>query len=484
MFIARELESHKFQALIDKPKSSFLSVYGRRRIGKTAFIRHFCERHSLTKIEFSGKVDQNKGLLIKAFVRYMQRLTGNKIPHPINDWNAAFYLLTDYIESLSLKDDEKIVVFFDELPWIDTAKSGFLGELAEFWNRFCSMRKDIILVVCGSAASYMLKKVIHNRGSLHGRVTDIMPMQQFDLNATKQLLVAQGCRFSDKSIVDTYLVFGGVAKYLESINYQSTLTQNIENLCFKNDGLLQYEYEDIFASLFNDSQVHYRIMNILSTKWKGYVKNDLAKLVKVSNVYIKKPLDELLASGFVSATTKFNQTKREMIYRATDCFSYFYNKWMKDKKISNWSHTFNTQSYKSWSGFAFENICHQHSEHIKAALGIFGVPTKSHYWQYVSKEKGEKGAQIDLLLEHTNGSKNIDIIECKYYNDVYVLNKNDVDNIKNKINTFNKQTKNKHNIRIIYITPFGMEKNEYYNEIVSLDITITDLIETKLSNRF
>lgn len=478
MFIGRKTELKKLDKIVKKNKSSFVAVYGRRRIGKTAIIRHFCQVNNIHKIEFSGTVDQTKAQQIKSFVRYIERSSNTKANEKINGWNNAFYLLTKYIQTLSEKD--KLLVFFDELPWIDTAKSGFLGELAAFWNDFCSQRQNIILVVCGSAASYMLKKVIHNKGSLHGRLTDIMPMQQFDLNACKQMLLAQGCLYSDKSIVDTYMVVGGVAKYIESLECDMTPSESINNLCFANDALLKYEYEDLFSSLFNNSRVHYKIMDALATKWSGYNKIQLSKWAQVSTAYIKKPIDELLASGFIAATTKFNQTKRDTIYRATDCFSSFYNKWMINKSNQDFQFLANTQGYKSWAGFAFENICHMHINHIKKILGISGVPTKSHYWNYVTKTPSETGAQIDILLEHTNGSKNIDIIECKYYNDVYTLSKSYKQAILNKINVFNQQTNFRYNIRIIFITTFGMKKNEHYNEIVSLDITIKDIIETEI----
>lgn len=327
----------------------------------------------------------------------------------------------------------------------------------------------------------MMKKVINNRGALHGRLTDIIPMQQFDLNATKKMLEVQGCRYSNKSIVDSYMVLEGVAKYLESLDCSLTPTGGIESLCFKKDALLKYEYEALFSSLFNNSKTHYRIMDALSSKWTGYTQKELSALAGVSSVYIKKPLEELLASGFITATIKFNQTKRDMLYRATDCFSYFHNKWIKGKGNVKWDSVVNSQAYRSWAGFAFENICHIHSEHIKKILGISGVETQSHYWSYISKDKSQKGSQIDIMLEHTNGSNNIDIIECKYYNREFSITKAYKEELIRKIETFNEQTKYRYNIRLIFITSFGMVKNEYYNEMVSLDICLEDIIELGLS---
>jgi len=477
MFVARENELKKLNLLLKREKSSFLAIYGRRRVGKTEIVRHFCEQNGIAKVEFAGRVDQNRRQQIKAFESKLKRVYGVKSEEPIKDWNDAFYLLMEYLERFSKK--EKIVVFVDELPWIDTAKSGFLGELADFWNGFCTERNNIILIVCGSSASYMLKKVIHNRGALHGRLTDIMPMEQFDLNATKQMLQAQGCRYADKSIVDTYMALGGVAKYLESLDCSATPTEAINSLCFKKDALLKYEYEALFASLFNNSKIHYSIMDVLSSKWIGHTQKELSTLSGVSSAYIKKPLEELLASGFISATTKFNQTKRDILYRATDSFSYFHNRWMSGGS-QDWNKIVNSQSYRSWAGFAFENICHIHSEHIKKILGISGVETQSHYWNHVALEHGKKGVQIDMMLEHTNGSNNIDIIECKYHNREFTITKAYREELVRKIEVFNEQTKFRYNIRLIFITAFGMVRNEYYNELVSLDIELGDIIGVKV----
>jgi hypothetical protein len=470
MFVGRKEELKKLKSLIERQKSSFMAIYGRRRIGKTELVRHFCQINHLKKIEFSGKVDHTRKQQIKSFVSKIKRVYKNDAV--VNDWNDAFILLEDYIESL--ESSEKVVVFLDELPWLDTAKSGFIGELSDFWNDFCSQRNNIILIVCGSAASYMLKKVIHNRGSLHGRLTDILPLKQFDLYGVKQLLQSKGCRYSDKAIVDTYIALGGVAKYIESLDCHLPPNKSIDSLCFKEDGLLKYEYEELFSSLFRDSKTHYEIMNQLASKWTGFTQKELSIRTKISSTYLKVALQELLASGFISMTKKFNQQKRDVLYRATDSFSYFYHKWIKENRYSSWEKIVTTPSYKSWSGFAFENICHIHIEQIKKVLGISGVPTQTHYWNY--REEGKQGTQIDMLIEHTNGSKNIDIVECKYYNGKFVIDKNYKEKLQEKINIFNEQTKYKYNIRLIMITSNGIEKNEHYGDVVNESLELSDIM--------
>ena len=473
MFVGREEELKKLKLLIERPKSSFMAIYGRRRIGKTELVRHFCEINNLTKIEFSGKVDHNRKQQIKSFVSKIKRVY--KEERRVKDWNDAFIFLEEYLETLNR--DEKMVVFLDELPWLDTAKSGFIGELSDFWNDFCSQRNNIILIVCGSAASYMLKKVIHNRGSLHGRLTDILPLRQFNLYGVKQMLQSKGCRYSDRAIVDTYIALGGVAKYIESLDCHLPPNKSIDSLCFREDGLLKYEYEELFSSLFRDSKTHYEVMNQLSSKWTGFTQKELSIATKISSVYLKVALQELMASGFISMTKKFNQQKRDVLYRATDSFSYFYHKWIKDNRYNSWEKVVTTPSYKSWSGFAFENICHIHIEQIKKVLGISGVSTQTHYWSY--KKEGEQGTQIDMLIEHTNGSKNIDIVECKYYNGKFVIDKSYKEKLQEKINIFNEQTKHRYNIRLIMITSNGIEKNEHYGDVVNESLELGDIISIK-----
>ncbi len=472
MFIAREKELNILRELNEKNSSSFVAIYGRRRVGKTEMVRYFCENEDVFFIEFTGKRKVSKQNQIRTFLRNIEKKFKRKVDR-VSDWYDAFEILQESIETLETKN--KKIIFVDELPWLDSAKSNFLEELSYFWNTYCTRRDDIILIVCGSAASYMIKKVIHNIGPLHGRLTAIIPMKQFDLSATKEMLLSRGCNYSDKAVVDTYMAFGGVAKYIENISCKKTLSENINALCFQDTGLMRYEYEELFSSLFNNSKTHYTIMNKLSSKWSGWTQKELAISVKISSGSIKKPLEELHTSGFISKTTRFGHLKRETIYRATDCFSYFHNKWIKGSvENSNWNQISTTQSFKAWSGFAFENICHMHIKQIKKLLGIGAVPTQTHYWSY--RAEGKVGTQIDMLIEHTNGSKNIDIIECKYYNGQFVIDKKYKENLQQKINIFNEQTKYKYNIRLIMITSNGVKKNEHYGDVVNVSLELSDIL--------
>ena len=236
-------------------------------------------------------------------------------------------------------------------------------------------------------------------------------MSQFNLHSTKVLLKSKGWQLSNKAITNIYMALGGVAKYLISLNNDLTPSQAIQELCFSKDALLKDEYKTLFHSLFRDASTHYSIMNVLSRRWQGLTREEVANKTGLSRGYITIALEELVASGFISKRPFFNQKTKGMLFIATDLFSYFHHKWMAQTRIIDWTQEAFTQSYKSWSGYAFEKICHMHENQIKKALGINGIPVSSHYWSFRPQGKDEKGAQIDLLLKHENRSNNVELIE-------------------------------------------------------------------------
>ena len=216
-----------------------------------------------------------------------------------------------------------------KLPWMDTQRSGLLSEMGVFWNTYCSRRPNIMLIVCGSAASYMLKKVIRNKGPLHGRLIRKLPMEQFDLYDTKRFLNSQGCdHYSHKAIINIYMALGGIAKYLKAVDKSMTPQQAIHDICFSKHALLKDEYSELYRSLFRNPQHHYNIMTTLTSRWSGLTKSSLAAKLGVSNGHITKILEELTASGFITEYQKFGNLSRKNTYVATDFFSYFHNRWM------------------------------------------------------------------------------------------------------------------------------------------------------------
>jgi hypothetical protein len=482
MFIGREKELHVLAELLDSKISSYIAVYGRRRIGKTDLIRYFCSVSQLPFLEITGKIDATTNNQLKAFVDSLRhQIAPNLEEITLKDWQEGFVLLRDTLKTLNT-ENKKLVLFFDEVPWLDTRKSNFFNELTYFYNTFVSKTDNIILIVCGSAASYMIDHFVKDKGSQHRRLTHVLPMKSFEISTTKKMLEVIGCHYSLKTVIDLFMVFGGVAKYLSYLSRAKTPQQNVQDVVFSSTAMMNQEYEDLFKSLFSKYQTHYKIMKLLSKKWSGYSKTEIAKLADMSQPGITAPLMELEKSGFVMALPKFGQVSRDVIYRASDPFSFFYNKWM-DGLSSNqlgqidFLQLSNTQGYKSWSGFAFENVCFMHIGEIKSALGIGGVPTKAHYWNYTPEDNNEMGAQIDILLEHDNRSRNIDIIECKYHEGGFTIDKKYSQELKRKISVFHKKTNNKFNVRLVLITIDGVTRNQYYHELSCVDLKISDIFQ-------
>jgi len=484
MFIGREKELSKLNEIYQRKSSSYTAIYGRRRIGKTEIVRHFAKEKKVKLfLEFTGEYNSPIHYQLANFINRLERSLSFSYVEKIGSWSQAFILLESKLDEVFLGDGEKIVLFFDEMPWLDSDNSHFFSSMSYFWNTYCEKRDDIMLVVCGSSASYMINRVVNNQGPNHNRLTDIIPLFPFDLKETKEMLEEMGFRLSDMAIVETFMTFGGVAKYLSYLNPQLTLKQNIQKLCFEYGGMLVDEYENLLISLFGLGGHHQYIIDILVSKWSGFTQSEIMKRLKTT-ASMKKPLEELVVSGFVAKEYKFGQRSRDIVYRLQDPFSYFHSKWIKGVNSNillhndnYWQEMSSTASYNSWKGFAFENICHIHLKNIKKALGISGVLTQSNYWSSKSDDKSKKGAQIDLLIKHIK-SNDIEIIECKYYSGEFTISKKYRDEIIDKINTFNEQTNHKYNLRVIFITSNGIRHNAHYNDICQNNFSIEILFTT------
>ncbi|MCH9739373.1 MAG: ATP-binding protein [Epsilonproteobacteria bacterium] len=481
MFIGREKELKKLDEIYHKNSSSYIAIYGRRRIGKTEIVRHFAKEKRVSLfLEITGQFNTTMSYQLDNFLNRVERFFSFSSEKRLDSWSSAFNLLESKIDELKFSDGEKIILFFDEMPWLDSDNSNFFSSISYFWNTYCEKRNDIILIVCGSSASYMINRVIRDRGPNHNRLTDTLPMFAFDLKETREMLSQKGFILSDMAVVETYMTFGGVAKYLSYLNPQLTLKQNIQKLCFEYGGMLVDEYDNLFVSLFGFDGHHQKIVDILASKWSGFTQSEIMKKMKTT-ASMKKPLEELEVSGFLSKEYKFGQKSRDIVYRLQDPFSYFYSKWMRGVNsrmlINNdnyWHEMSSSSSYDSWKGFAFENVCHMHIKNIKKALGISGILTQSNYWTYRAKDKDEKGAQIDLLIKHVK-TNDIDIVECKYSRGEFTISKRYRDEILSKISVFNEQTKYKYNLRVIFITSNGIKRNEHYGDVCQSDFSLESL---------
>ncbi len=475
---ARVRELKVLQQLFDSGKPEFLAIYGRRRIGKTFLIREFFKNKGLY-FALTGVKDASVKKQLKNFTAEFTRVFGlSEDYEPPKNWFEAFEQLRKGLASI--KGSERMILFFDELPWLATPRSGFLQDLDHFWNRHLSEDNRVILVVCGSAASWMIRKIVRNKGGLYGRLTAQIRLLPFDLKETEEFLQHQGMTLNRKAILDIYMAIGGIPKYLTYIRKGQSAMQIVGQLCF--DGPLADEFDELYASLFERHHRHVSIIKALAEHPGGLIKSQIAKATGLSaGGGMNMVLEELEQSGFILAINDFGKQKKESRYRLIDEYSLFYLKWGQKAKESNlrtqddtfWVSVFNSPLGQAWAGYAFEMLCLKHLSNIKKALGIAGILTNASGWTYrPPKDSRERGVQIDLLIDRADNC--INLCEIKYRNEEFVINKAYDKELREKKAIFLTQTKSKKSVFITLISPYGV-KNAGYFGTAEVTLTMDDL---------
>ncbi len=468
--IGRDKELKNLNSYINTGRSEFIAIYGRRRVGKTFFVRQTLGDNinfSLTGMENIGTSEQ----LTNFFLTLRNFYPDAK---PTKTWLEAFHQLEKYLGTLGNKTK---IVFLDELPWLDTAKSDFITALEHFWNSWASARTDIKLITCGSAASWMLDNLINNHGGLHNRVTHQMLIEPFSLKECKQYFDTYGFGYSEKEITECYMVLGGIPYYLSLMNREESVVQNIDRLIFSQTGELRTEKSNLFKSLFKHSEDYVKIIEALSAKNKGITRAELIETTKLNNnSRLSKMLQELENCRFIRQYLSFDKKTRSITYQLTDPFLYFCHK-VQDKcnyqDEEYWTHAINTSTYKSWSGFAFELLCLNHTNQIKEALKIGGVQTAIYCWRTTSQED-ERGVQIDLIIDRADLA--INLCEMKFSSGEFEITKSERDKIENRKDTFISKTRTSKSVRITLITSVGLKQN-MHSKIIQNTVTIKDLFK-------
>ena len=450
-------------SLLESENSEFLAVYGRRRIGKTYLIRQVYEKHII--FDSSGLHEKNIDQQLENFWLDISRASKSNTLQP-QTWLQAFSLLKAYIDTL--KSKQKKVIFLDEISWFETPRSGFLAALDNFWNMYCSKRTDIVLVICGSAASWIINKVINNRGGLHNRITKQILLRPFDLKETKAFLEMNHVKLVIKDIIQLYMCVGGVPFYLKDTVPGKSVGQILDTLFFDRNATLKNEFENLYASLFKNSHLHELVVKALATKGKGLSRNEILEATKLSSGGgFTNILNELTACGFVTQVFPINKKKEESLYRLVDEFTLFYFKFFGNSDYTGSNFT-NKPSFKSWSGYAFENLCLKHVFQIKKALGIQGIISRDYSW--ISPDST---AQVDMVIDRDDNV--INLLEAKYYQTEYEMTQQYAELLEKRKHIFINATKTKKNVFTTMISIHGVKANAYYLSTVSNQIVAVDL---------
>jgi hypothetical protein len=473
MIIGREKEQNELLGLLEKEESQFCVVYGRRRVGKTYLIREtfnyqFCFQHTGVA----------KGSLRQQLTAFHNSLAaaGTKCKLPKN-WMEAFEALKQHIDNAPAG---KKIIFIDELPWMDTHKGNLIGALENFWNGWATARKekDIVLIVCGSATSWISKKLLKDKGGLRGRLTNRIKVVPFTLGECEKFANGANLALGRKDILELYMILGGIPYYWSFLKRGLSVAQNIDYLFFAETAQLRDEFDALYSVLFRRPENYLEVIKVLNNGRKaGMTREEILKESKLSDGgTFSTVLEDLEECGFIRRFVAADQVESKAMFQLIDNYTLFYYLCIKKNAFSDehyWTNTCTSAAHNTWRGLAFERVGLQHIPQIKSALGISSVQTNVCSWFFRGSNE-KRGAQIDLVLQRADGLT--DICEMKYSSGPYTIDKSYADELENKINAYREASKDKRTLHLVLVTTDGVTRNKYYN-LLQREVTMDDLFE-------
>ena len=466
--IGRTKEIEDLNRLYESDESEFVAVYGRRRVGKTYLVREtFADRFAF---HHTGLPNATKH---RQLVHFKESLVaaGTRVKTPRN-WFEAFHALRDVV---ALSVFRRKVVFIDELPWMDTAKSDFLMALEMFWNEWASARKDVMLIVCGSAAAWMVKNLFRNRGGLHNRVTARICLQPFTLGECESFAVERGLGMSRMDIAECYMALGGIPYYWRYLVRGMSVAQNLDRLCFAVDAPLKGEFDELYSSLFRNATLYKKVVAALAKKKIGMTRFELIEALDIATTgKLSETLKTLEASGFIRSYRSYGVKKKNTIYQLTDPFTLFHFRFLETPSTDEhfWSSTLSSPAQAAWRGLAFERLCLLHLPQVRRALGIGSIHVEAYGWSFKGDDTYPDGVQIDRVLERADNV--INICEMKYSANVYAIDKAYDSALGRKIATFAGVTGTRKAIHLTLVTANGLLRNQYSGRVQS-EVVLADL---------
>lgn len=464
--VGRKKEQQELERLYQSGKSEFVVVYGRRRVGKTFLIREFFGddlsfyHTGLSPLELEGNKLQEKQL--QSFAFSLKRY-GAELDHLPTDWFEAFEILILLLERKG--KERRLVVFIDEMPWMDTPRSGFITAFEHFWNGWAAGQSHLMLIVCGSATSWISDKLIQNKGGLYGRTTYEIHLSPFTLGECEEYFKKENIVMDRYDQLQSYMIMGGIPYYLSYLNKGYSLAQNIDILFFQKDGKLRQEFYRLYASLFTDPENYIKVVKLLGQRREGYTRVEIAEMTKIPyGGGLTQILKSLEVSDFITSYIYYRRSRRDTYYKLTDLYTLFYLYFLDKKNNVNpnfWQNNLLSPSLNAWRGFSFEEVCFVHSQKIKQALGIASVHTEISPWKSYGMETGN--AQIDMVIDRAD--RVINVCEMKFSTDDFRIDKNYDAELRRKIDVFVNETRCKKSLHTTLVTTYGLLKNEYSGRI-------------------
>jgi hypothetical protein len=466
--VGRDKERAELASRMESDGPEFVAVVGRRRVGKT-----FLVRESLKDAIVFEAAGLNAGTKLEQLANFNERLArrGGSGGEPPGDWLTAFFRLERFLEEADTPPAGKKVVFLDELPWMDTPQSGFLTALEGFWNGWASARDDVMLVVCGSATSWLTHKLFRNRGGLHGRVTGRVHLQPFTLAECEQLCAQRRLGMSRKRVLDAYLVFGGVPHYFRQLRRGLSVEQNVDSLCFQPEGALRGEFEELYHSLFRKARRHVDVVTALAGRAGGLTREEVVAATGLQGAGLTRVLDDLEQCGFIRSYRDYTRPKNGRYHQLVDPFSLFHLRYLRapDSAGASWLAATDDPARRAWTGYAFELACLLHVPQIKAGLGVAGVLSQASAWR---SRHSSPAAQIDLVIDRRD--ETINLCEMKYRNEPFSLSRDEATSLRLKEAAFRRETGTRKDTHVTLVTPFGVLPG-VHDEVMTRQVTMDDL---------
>lgn len=470
--IGRQREMNELDQILSYDEAAFVVVYGRRRVGKTFLVNnYFADKYAFkcTGISKKGKEDQ-----LQNFAACLNRYSKGETFVTPKTWYEAFNSLRALLEKT--KSTGKQVVFIDELPWMDSRGSNLVPALENFWNDWGCTQSNLVFIVCGSATSWITKKILKNHGGLHNRADHRIFIHPFTLCETRQYLQSRGVVMGDKEIAECYMIMGGIPFYLKQIQRGKSLAQNIDEIFFCKNGRLEGEYDELYASLYNTPAPYLSVVEALGTKNRGLTKEEIVAVTGMqNNGHLKEVLDNLDRCDIIRRYSSYEKQVKHSIFQLIDPFTLFHLRFIckvakSDKEV--WIHQLDSARYRTWTGLAFEQLCLLHHLQIEHKLQIAGIQTEVFAWQ--TQKDADEHAQIDLIIKRRD--KVINVCEMKYYDDEYIFKKKDAEDLQRRIRIFKESCGIRDAIHPILVTTYGLRQNEY-SSLVQRVVTLEDLMK-------
>lgn len=476
ILVGRKHEQQELRRIYASGEAEMVVVYGRRRVGKTFLVNQMFAAEGFS-FKVTGLHRKRMSLQLENFIFALREYAADAaLPTPAN-WMEAFSMLREYLKNTHT--GQRRVLFFDELPWMDTKGSQFLSAFEWFWNGWGSAQDDLMLIVCGSATNWIINKLFKHKGGLYNRAGSKLYLQPFTLAETEQYLQKQGIEMERYDIAQIYMIMGGIPYYLKQLEPGRTLADNIDNCFFKKNGKLWDEFDNLYETLFSNAPLYISIVEALASKHIGLTREEVIRLTHLpDNGVTSQALKDLVKCGFVRSYHFYGRNAKTQTYQLCDFYTLFYFRFIKEGYSRDehfWTHMLDNPRKNNWLGYSFEQLIKSHIDQVKHALGIGAVLSDVSSWFIEQRDLDDEslsGAQIDLLIDRRD--KAINVCEAKFYSGEFAIDRDYSLRLRNKMAAFQSATGTRKSLVATMISTYGVKQN-MYSGMVQQQVVLDDL---------